>query len=436
MRAIRKRPAGRRHSGGELQGRVGPGPGRDQRPLRRRARHGRPPRHPEERHQGDRLAAGQGRHLHVEVELRPRRLELACPRVAVGRGRQDAAVLRPQGRVRHVAADALASSPASSNTRATSPISSRPTSIPTSASRSAPSRRPRRSGAATTAPPASACAARAARRSASNAASAAPTSIPIWPSPALIAAGLAGIEEKLEAGAAAFRAMPIVGEQLPEVPKTLREAADALRASKMLRAALRRRGGRSLRPHRRMGAVRIRPAHHRLGTDARLRALLRAVMTNDRHRLHLAGRRPRSRAPAAPSSPPRSTQRARRRAQGAGATGRTCRSPSARSFAAPRSTRCWRCSDEIVPELAWQMGRPVRYGGGEMRGFEERARHMIAHRRERAGAGRARRQGRLHALRPARAARHRAHGRAVELSVSDRGQHDRPGADGRQRRAC
>jgi len=34
--------------------------------------------------------------------------------------------------------------------------------------------------------------------------------------------------------------------------------------------------------------------------------------------------------------------------------------------------------DEIVPELAWEMGRPVRYGAGELRGFEERARHMIA----------------------------------------------------------
>src|SRR5450432_3019875 len=34
--------------------------------------------------------------------------------------------------------------------------------------------------------------------------------------------------------------------------------------------------------------------------------------------------------------------------------------------------------DEIVPELAWQMGRPVRYGAGELRGFEERARHMIS----------------------------------------------------------
>ncbi len=33
---------------------------------------------------------------------------------------------------------------------------------------------------------------------------------------------------------------------------------------------------------------------------------------------------------------------------------------------------------EIVTELAWQMGRPVRYGAGELLGFTERARHMIA----------------------------------------------------------
>ena len=33
---------------------------------------------------------------------------------------------------------------------------------------------------------------------------------------------------------------------------------------------------------------------------------------------------------------------------------------------------------EIASELAWQMGRPVRYGGGELNGFEERARAMIA----------------------------------------------------------
>jgi acyl-CoA reductase-like NAD-dependent aldehyde dehydrogenase len=34
--------------------------------------------------------------------------------------------------------------------------------------------------------------------------------------------------------------------------------------------------------------------------------------------------------------------------------------------------------DDISLELAWQMGRPVRYGAGELRGFTERARHMIS----------------------------------------------------------
>src|SRR5215211_5474734 len=31
-----------------------------------------------------------------------------------------------------------------------------------------------------------------------------------------------------------------------------------------------------------------------------------------------------------------------------------------------------------IAERAWQMGRPVRYGAGELRGFEERSRYMIA----------------------------------------------------------
>lgn len=33
--------------------------------------------------------------------------------------------------------------------------------------------------------------------------------------------------------------------------------------------------------------------------------------------------------------------------------------------------------EQHAEELAWQMGRPVRYGAGEVRGFEERARRMI-----------------------------------------------------------
>lgn len=34
--------------------------------------------------------------------------------------------------------------------------------------------------------------------------------------------------------------------------------------------------------------------------------------------------------------------------------------------------------DEVALELTWQMGRPIRYAPGEVRGFEERARTMLA----------------------------------------------------------
>jgi acyl-CoA reductase-like NAD-dependent aldehyde dehydrogenase len=34
--------------------------------------------------------------------------------------------------------------------------------------------------------------------------------------------------------------------------------------------------------------------------------------------------------------------------------------------------------DDIARETTWQMGRPIRFAPGEVRGFEERARHMIA----------------------------------------------------------
>lgn len=54
---------------------------------------------------------------------------------------------------------------------------------------------------------------------------------------ALIAAGLAGIEQKLELEAP-FVGDAYAGRKLREIPKTLREATEALRKSKMLRAAL------------------------------------------------------------------------------------------------------------------------------------------------------------------------------------------------------
>ena len=53
---------------------------------------------------------------------------------------------------------------------------------------------------------------------------------------ALIAAGLAGIEEKLELEPV-FSGDAYVGRRLREVPKTLREATELMRKSKMLRAA-------------------------------------------------------------------------------------------------------------------------------------------------------------------------------------------------------
>ena len=53
----------------------------------------------------------------------------------------------------------------------------------------------------------------------------------------LIAAGLAGIDEKLKLGKP-FSGDAYGGEKLPEVSKTLRDATDALRGSKMLRKAL------------------------------------------------------------------------------------------------------------------------------------------------------------------------------------------------------
>src|SRR5512134_3013930 len=34
--------------------------------------------------------------------------------------------------------------------------------------------------------------------------------------------------------------------------------------------------------------------------------------------------------------------------------------------------------DELALEITWQMGRPLRDAPGEVRGFEERARHMLA----------------------------------------------------------
>ena len=89
-------------------------------------------------------------------------------------------------------------------------------------------------------------------------------------------------------------------------------------------------------------------------------------------------------------------------------------------------------NDEIVPELAWQMGRPIRYGG-EKGGVIERTKYMVEIAERALAPVIAERQARLPPLREEGPARRGDGHRAVELSLSDRGQHDRAGADRRQR---
>ncbi len=102
--------------------------------------------------------------------------------------------------------------------------------------RPAPSRRPRRSGRWTTAPPAIGWSARARSRCASSAGSAGPTSTPTSPTPRCIAAGIDGIERGLELEPE-FRGDAYAAARVREIPTTLRDAAEALRRSEMLRAA-------------------------------------------------------------------------------------------------------------------------------------------------------------------------------------------------------
>ncbi|MBO0333725.1 aldehyde dehydrogenase family protein [Sneathiella sp. CAU 1612] len=64
---------------------------------------------------------------------------------------------------------------------------------------------------------------------------------------------------------------------------------------------------------------------------------------------------------------------------------RTAQKAWRKKSVAERATLLTKCVDNfvskkdmIVEELAWQMGRPVKFGAGEVGGFEERSRHMIA----------------------------------------------------------
>ena len=81
-------------------------------------------------------------------------------------------------------------------------------------------------------------------------------------------------------------------------------------------------------------------------------------------------------------------------------------------------------NDDIAVELAWQMGRPVRYGG-EKGGAEERVRAMAALAEEALQPLLPAGEGGLPPLYRARAGRHRDGHRAVELSIPHRDQYHR-----------
>ncbi len=84
-------------------------------------------------------------------------------------------------------------------------------------------------------------------------------------------------------------------------------------------------------------------------------------------------------------------------------------------------------NEEIVPELARQMGRPIRYGG-EFGGVEERATYMAGIAETALAPVVIEDSRRLPPLHRAGAARARAGRRPLELPLHDGDQHGRPGA--------
>ena len=168
----------------------------------------------------DQRAAGSSCHIHQSLRRQRRRARL----------------LRPRRAARHVGADALLPRGPPRPRRRDHVFPRARTSTATSASSPAPSRRPRPSGPPTTAPPASASSARTAPRSASNAASAAPTSTPTSPSPPRSPPASPASRASWSSSPSSA-ATPTSPAALREIPTTLRDATEALRRSKMLRAA-------------------------------------------------------------------------------------------------------------------------------------------------------------------------------------------------------
>ena len=210
------------------------------------------------------------------------------------------------------------------------------------------------------------------------------------------------------------------------LPRTLWEAAQRLKALEGGARAVRRRLRRALRRDPRMGGARVPQARSPIGnwratsrsSDGRQDASEVASPPIDGSVVVRRGRWPTDGEIAAALAAARS---------GAAGVARGRRSRSAcrvaRAFVdAIRRARTTRSRAELTlaDGPADRASRPAR-----SRGFEERARHMTAIAAEALADVDAGPQAGLHALHPARAARRRARRRAVELSVSHRGQHGR-----------
>ena len=244
---------------------------------------------------------------------------------------------------------------------------------------------------------------------------------------ALLAAGIAGIERELELEPE-FRGDAYAGARVREIPKTLRAATETLRRSTMLRAAL----GEEVVDHY-VHAARWEQAEFdrrsdRLGSRARLRARRegRRMTESPASRRSTAPSTPRARRRRSRASAQAGRARAAQKAWAARPLGRADRAgQGGRGAARPgerRPRHRARLADGPPGALRRRDGRRAR--AHRLHGRDRRARRWRRRSSRTATASAASR---------ARAARGRPGHRAVELSVPDRDQHHRAGADRRQR---
>ena len=95
---------------------------------------------------------------------------------------------------------------------------------------------------------------------------------------AMIAAGLAGVEEELDPGAE-YRGNAYLDESLPALPSTLRDAVELFAAQRPRPRGVFARSGRALRPRRAARGARLRCRRDRLGAATLLRAHLTGHLT-------------------------------------------------------------------------------------------------------------------------------------------------------------